>query len=72
MSSRTIIIVGYVLIAIAVVGCQLMARRRAAPVARIGDVVSAVRRRRAGWVVLLLAWWWLGFHVLARSSALEP
>ena len=72
MSTRTVFVAGYVLIAIALLTCQLAASRPAARVARIGDVVDAIKRRRAGWVVLLLAWWWLGFHVLARSSAPEP
>jgi Family of unknown function (DUF6186) len=71
MSSRSVIVVGYVLIAVALVLCQLAARRSEPRVAKIGELVSATKRRRAGWVVLLLAWWWLGFHVLARSSALE-
>ncbi|MGS0684545.1 DUF6186 family protein [Nakamurella sp. GG22] len=72
MSTRTVIVIGYALIAVALLTCQLAARRPAARVARIGDVVGAVKRRRAGWFVLLLAWWWLGFHVLARSSSLGP
>ena len=70
MSTRTVIV--YALIAVALLTCQLAATRPAARVARIGDAVGAVKRRRAGWFVLLLAWWWLGFHVLARSSALGP
>jgi len=71
MSSRTILLAGYVLIGCALLACQLVARRPHAPVAKIGDVLSVLKRRRAGWTVLVLAWWWLGFHVLARSSALE-
>jgi Family of unknown function (DUF6186) len=71
VSTRTVLIAGYVLIAIALLTCQLAANRSTSRVAKIGDVVSATKRRRAGWVVLVLAWWWLGFHVLARSSALE-
>jgi hypothetical protein len=70
-STRTVLIGGYVLIAIALLTCQWAASRSAARVARIGDIVSATKRRRAGWVALVLAWWWLGFHVLARSSALD-
>ena len=71
MSTRTVLIGGYVLIAIALLTCQWAASRSAARVAKIGDIVSATKRRRAGWVALVLAWWWLGFHVLARSSALD-
>ncbi len=71
MNGRTVLIGGYVLIAIALLTCQWAASRSAGRVARIGDIVSATKRRRAGWVALVLAWWWLGFHVLARSSALD-
>ena len=71
MSTRTVLIGGYVLIAIALLTCQWAASRSAARVAKIGDIVSATKRRRAGWIALVLAWWWLGFHVLARSSALD-
>ena len=72
MSTRTIFLASYVLILCALIACQIVACRPAAPLAKIGDVFSFVKRRRRGWIVLVLAWWWLGFHVLARSSALEP
>jgi len=72
MSARPILLVCYVLVAIALLACEFAARRPTARVARIGDVVTAIKRHRAGWFVLLLAWWWLGFHVLARSSPVEP
>ena len=49
MSTRTVLIGGYVLIAIALLTCQWAASRSAARVARIGDIVSATKRRRAGW-----------------------
>jgi len=71
MSTRTIFLAGYILIALALLACQLVASRPASPVAKIGDVVGAAKRRRGGWIMLIVAWWWLGFHVLARSSGLE-
>jgi len=70
MSTRSILVAGYILVAIALLACQLAASRPASRMAKIGDVVGAIKRHRVGWVMLLLAWWWLGFHVLARSSAL--
>jgi hypothetical protein len=72
MSTRTIFLAGYILIAFAFLACQLIASGPSARVAKIGDVVGAAKRRRLGWVMLVLTWWWLGFHVLARSSAMEP
>ena len=72
MSTRMIFLAGYVLIVCALLSCQFLAHRPAAPLAKIGDVFSLVKRHRGGWMVLVLVWWWLGFHVLARSSALEP
>ena len=71
MSTRTLFLVGYLLIAMALVGLQVAAHRPSWRVATIGEIVRATKRRRVGWVALVVAWWWLGFHVLARSSALE-
>jgi Family of unknown function (DUF6186) len=65
-----IFLAGYALIILAFLGCQLVASRRPDRVAPAGEVVRSIKRRRVGWVALVVAFWWLGFHVLARSSAL--
>lgn len=70
MSTRAIFVVGYILVVIGFLVCQFIAGRPSHRVAKIGEVISAIKRSRVGWMVLLLAWWWLGFHVLARSSPL--
>jgi len=72
MNTTVIFLAGYILIGCAFLACQFLARRPGAPVAKLGDVLRVIKRSRAGWIVLVLAWWWIGFHVLARSSALEP
>lgn len=64
--SRTTTLVGYCVIAAALLGCQLVALvSRGIP--SIGEVASLVAGRRAGrW--LLLAWWlWVGWHLFVRS-----
>ncbi len=64
--SRTTTLVGYGLIAAALVGCQVAALlwRR---IPTIGQVASAVAGRRAGRWLLLGGWLWVGWHLFVRS-----
>lgn len=67
MNPRVITIAGYVLIGLAAVAVELIARRPSSRVPRLSDLVSRVMHERWGRVGMLLVWWWLGFHFLSRS-----
>ena len=65
--SRTTTLVGYALIAAALVGCQfasLVSHR----IPTIGHVASLIAGRRAGRWLLLAGWLWAGWHLFARSQ----
>ena len=66
--SRTTTLVGYAVIAVALVACQLTAlvSRR---IPSLGQAVSLVVSRRAGRWLLLSAWLWAGWHLFVRSNA---
>ena len=66
--SRTTTLVGYGVIAVALVACQvasLVSRR----IPSIGPAVSLVVSRRPGRWLLLSVWLWAGWHLFVRSSA---
>jgi hypothetical protein len=67
MSSRGITIVGYVLIGLAVVVVELIARRPTNRIPTLSHLAGLLMRERWGRLAMLLAWWWLGFHFLSRS-----
>ena len=64
--SRTTTLVGYVVLAAAMVSCQiasLLSRR----IPTIGQVASVVARHRGGRWLLLGGWMWVGWHLFVRS-----
>jgi hypothetical protein len=67
MSPRTITIAGYVLIGLAAVLVEIVARRPSSRIPRFSEVLSRAMHDRWGRVGMLLVWWWLGFHFLSRS-----
>ncbi|MEY9930668.1 hypothetical protein ABH926_005315 [Catenulispora sp. GP43] len=67
MSPRAITIAGYVVIGVAAVLVELLARRPHSRVPRLSQLVSRVMHEKWGRVGMLLVWWWLGFHFLSRS-----
>jgi len=73
VSSRHLTELGFALIAVAAVACQLRAARaegrgipRAQRPVRVGEVVTAALTTRTGKVSVLLTWWWLGLHFIGR------
>jgi hypothetical protein len=68
MSTRTIFLLGYLVIGLALALCQLVAWRSESKIATFGEMMDAAVRRRTGRLLVLVAWWWIGFHVLARSG----
>jgi len=65
--SRTITLVGYYVLAAALVGCQAAALLRGR-IPTIGQVVARLTARRAGRWLLLAGWLWVGWHLFARSG----
>ena len=64
--TRAVTIAGFVVIAIAMVGYEIRARRGDG--ATIADVLGMLMRTRVGYVVVLASWLWLGWHVFVRSD----
>ena len=68
MTARTVFLLGYVLVGLALTALMLLSHRRPSPVATVTELAEAATRRRVGRVIVMLVWWWIGFHVLARSA----
>lgn len=66
--SRTVTLVGYCVIAAALLACQV-ASRVSCHIPSIGQFVSLVASRRAGRWLLLAGWLWMGWHLFVRTSA---
>ena len=68
--SRTITLVGYGVIAVALVACQLVSllTHRIPTIAQLASVVAG---RRPGRFLLLAGWLWLGWHLFVRSHAVS-
>jgi Family of unknown function (DUF6186) len=64
--TRAVTIAGFIVIAIAMVGYEIRARRSDG--ATIADVLGTLMRTRLGYVLVLASWLWLGWHVLVRSD----
>ena len=57
MSPRTITIAGYVVIGLAAVVVELLARRPSSRIPRFSELVSRVMHDKWGRVGMLLVWW---------------
>jgi hypothetical protein len=66
MSSRAVTIAGFLALAAAALGLELLGRRPGSPVPRLGDLVGRAVQTRRGRIGVLLAWWWVGWHLFAR------
>jgi len=66
VSSRDLTIAGYLLIAAAAAGLQLLSKRQGSRVPPLGAVLGRVMRTRSGRVGVLAAWAWFGIHFFAR------
>jgi hypothetical protein len=67
MSPRAITVTGYVLIGVAALVVELLARRPGSRIPTVSQLLRQLMRERWGRVGMLLVWWWLGFHFLSRS-----
>lgn len=66
MTSRAIVIVGWAVLAAALVGCGLLpylARRR---VATLFELARRLTRRRLGFAAAFVGWLWIGWHFFVR------
>ncbi len=66
MTSRTVTILGFVLIALGAVALQIWSARPETRVASLGELLGHLMGTRTGRIGVLLSWWWLGWHFIAR------
>jgi hypothetical protein len=66
VSSRTVTLLGWALLAATVVVVETRALARRHQFATLGDAVGLVLRHRLGRGIVLLGWLWLGWHVFVR------
>jgi len=66
VSSRTVTLLGWALLAATVVAVEARALVRRQQYATLGDAVSLVLRHRLGRGIVLLGWLWVGWHVFVR------
>jgi hypothetical protein len=66
MTSRTVGIVGYLVLAAAALAIATLSHHRGARVMTATDGLSLLMRSAAGRVTVLLAWLWTGWHFFVR------
>jgi hypothetical protein len=66
MTARALVVVAYVVLALAAVALGLAGRARRLGLVSVTAVVDSVRVSRTGRLVVVLGWAWLGWHLLAR------
>jgi Family of unknown function (DUF6186) len=66
MSSRAITVIGFAVVIASLVTLELLARRRASTIPKLGEWLGFVMRPKAGRAFILLGWLWLGWHYFAR------
>jgi Family of unknown function (DUF6186) len=69
--TRTLAIFAFVMVFVAALGVEWMARRPASKIPTFADVCGFVMRYRVGRlpvgrIAIFGFWWWLGWHFLAR------
>jgi hypothetical protein len=66
MNSHDVTVAGFLVILAALIGTEIAARTKIAPVPTFSQVVTRIMRTRTGRVGLLVAWAWLGLHFFAK------
>lgn len=66
MNSHDITVLGFLIIAAALIGTEITARRTDGQIPNFTQLVTRVMRTRTGRVGVLVAWAWLGLHFFAR------
>jgi hypothetical protein len=68
MTTRTLTLAGYALLAVAALGYELAGRlRRRTPT--LVEAMLVLVRRPAPRALVLIAWLWLGWHLFVRGPA---
>lgn len=65
MSWRGVTVSGYLVVLLAAIALELVARRRDSRIPSIGTLLSRLMRTRAGRLAVLAGWVWLGMHFFA-------
>ncbi|HET7530171.1 MAG TPA: DUF6186 family protein [Mycobacteriales bacterium] len=65
MTSFGYTVVGFAVLATAMVVMEAVARRRESR-PTLGDVFSVLVSRNSGRFLIMLGWWWLGWHFFVR------
>jgi uncharacterized protein DUF6186 len=66
MNTHMITVVGFTLIAAALLGLEVAARRRGSRIPTAGEMVGFLMQTRITRLLILLVWGWLGWHFFAR------
>jgi hypothetical protein len=66
MNSHDITVTGFLVILAALIGAEIIARRRRTQVPTFAEVITRIMRTRTGRVGILVAWAWLGLHFFAK------
>ncbi len=66
MNTHTITVLGFAVIAIALLVLEVVARRRGSRVPTAGQMLGFLMQTRVTRVLILLLWGWLGWHFFAR------
>jgi hypothetical protein len=66
MSFREIVIVGFVLVLVAVLGAVVVTNVRRDLVAPVAETITYLTCTRAARIAAVLVWGWVGWHFLAR------
>lgn len=64
--SRLLTLCAFALAGLIAVGLEVLARRKRAPVPRLGEVVGALLAHRGARILAYALWAWLGWHLFAR------
>ena len=66
MTSRSITIVGFLVIILIAIGLQAWASTGRSRLPTVPTLLGAINRRPVGRAALLFVWFWCGWHFLAR------
>ena len=67
MTSGQITAWGFVVIGLALVVVELLARRPGSRIPTFSALMGFIMRERWGRLGILFVWWWVGWHFLSRS-----
>jgi Family of unknown function (DUF6186) len=66
MTTRTMTILGFAVVIMALVALEVLGRRRIGRIPTLSEWLGYVMRPRAGRALILAGWLWLGWHYFAR------